>query len=262
MKQQTLQFMKQTQIAETCKKNAEIYFNIKEKPINPTNRPPESQQINYAFDNPLSSYPGIISRINDLSNSKSSIPKEPNNRIADDLKTLAKNTQNPTKFNELVRDFYNLHPDSAYPLAASLCIQDDTSVSSTLASTPIDIKEIGPYFALGDEMNLNEDNSFDPPLMTMISKEVNNLYVQPPIFISSWKRDPPEQYTDEAALRYNYYVQLVSQLSEQTPKLTQAFNFDEYSFNNKNKKEGSARNNQQKAKKANPENITRSHKKK
>lgn len=234
MNQQTLQFMKQTQIAETCKKNAEAYFNTKDKPDNPTARPPECQQINYSFHNPLLTSTGIVSRINNLSNYNYSIKKEGNNQIVDDLKCLAKSTHNPTKLNQLTREFYKHHPDCVYPLVASLCTKEDTEIASTLASTPIDIKEIGPYFALSDEINHADDNNFNSPLMAMISKEANNSYIQLPSFISTLKRSPPEQFTEEAAQRFNYYIRFQYQMKEQIPQLNQAFNFDEYNYNNTN----------------------------
>lgn len=246
MNQQTLQFMKQTQIAETCKKNAEAYFNNKAKPDNPTNRPPECQQINYSFYNPLSTSTGIISRINVLSNLNSSIQKETNSPIVDDLKCLAQSTRDHVKLNQVAREFYKYHPDSAYPLVASLCTQEDSEIASTLISTPIDIKEIGPYFALSDEINHADDNNFHSPLMTMLTKENSyNSYVQPPFFISTLKKSPPEQFTEEAAQRFNFLLQFQSQLKEQVPPLSQAFNFDEYNFDNEDNSQKKDENHQQ-----------------
>ena len=64
----------------------------------------------------------------------------------------------------------------------------------------------------------------------MISNETNNSYIQPPFFISTLKKEPPEQFTEEAAQRFNYYIQFKSQMSEQIPQLSHAFNFKEYDF--------------------------------
>ena len=221
MNQQTLQFMKQTQIAETCKKNAETYFCVKQKPQTPANRPPECQQIDFFYSTPFLNKQGMKSKISSIYNTtKMSAEKNSPTKQSQCLK-LAANMADPKEIQDYVNDILKFYPNSLFPILVSVLNNNNHQLLCHLSQLQVEKNEIAPFFALADEVNLFNDDMKDMPLLNLILKNRKQFYVDHPQFIA-YSKIEPGMLSKEVKRRYNYFDSKAFQscFSKEMPNLT------------------------------------------
>ncbi|OHT06054.1 hypothetical protein TRFO_05704 [Tritrichomonas foetus] len=225
MYQQTLLSMKQQQITENFKKAAEAYFQVPDKPENSTCRPHPSQRIDFDFHFTNTDSPDpdpTCYKIQKMSNTDFASPCFTGESLVNELKYVGKisdTIDDPEQINKFAKTFKLLHPNIILPSINAICMRDDNSLLASLETTPIDIKEIEPFFALSDEIRHIDSQVRDTPLLKMVAKHSKDPFIQAPSFISNLKRDVVKQLDPQVRERYNFLQQVRQFLPEELPKL-------------------------------------------
>ena len=227
---QVIQTIKQTRKIENCRKKSEAYFNNIKKPKSQICRPQSNQCLNeindfrYHKDDQNDFNIGL--EIQKISNTDSVTPCLNGKSLVNDLKYVAKiceTESDPEKIKKFAKTLKLLHPNIIYPYITAVCLKDDVSLLTEIESTPINIEEIPPFFALADEISDLATNQNDFHIyLKMIANKSKDPLIQTPNFITNYKNDVIKPLPSELKQKYNF-IQKVKQFNpKEIPKLEES----------------------------------------